>query len=83
MPGRRDGDHQLPRQFDLVSGPRGHERTGQPAAIQIGDEGFTGADRYLDGLYVFRKGPYIGGFANLKDGRDVSAFAKEFLAKIQ
>ncbi len=59
------------------------ERVGQPAAIQIGDEGFTGADRYLDGLYVFRKGAYIGGFANLKDGRDVSAAAKEFLAKIQ
>ncbi len=59
------------------------ERVGQPAAVQIADEGFTGADRYLDGLYVFRKGAYIGGFANLKDGRDVSALAKEFVAKIQ
>ncbi len=59
------------------------ERVGQPAAIEVGDEGFTGTDRYLDGLYVFRKGAYIGGFSNLKDGRDVSALAKEFLAKIE
>jgi len=59
------------------------ERVGQPAAIQIADEGFSGTDRYLDGLYVFRKGAYIGGFANLKDGRDVSALAKEFAGKIQ
>ena len=59
------------------------ERVGQPTAIQAGDEGFTGTDKYLDGLYVFRKGAYIGGFANLKDGRDVSSQAKEFLGKIQ
>jgi len=59
------------------------ERVGQPAAVQIADEGFTGTDRYLDGLYVFRQGPYIGGFANLKDGRDVSALAKQFVAKIE
>ncbi len=59
------------------------ERVGQVAVIQIGDEGFTGTDKYLDGLYVFRKGAYIGGFANLKDGRDISAQAKEFVAKIE
>jgi hypothetical protein len=59
------------------------ERVGQPVAVQIGDEGFTGTEKYLDGLYVFRKGAYIAGFANLKNGRDVSVIAKEFLAKIQ
>ncbi|MFB3903532.1 MAG: DUF6599 family protein [Acidobacteriota bacterium] len=59
------------------------ERVGQPADVQIGDEGFTGTDRYLDGLYVFRKGAYIAGFSNLKDGRDVSTLAREFVAKIQ
>jgi len=59
------------------------ERVAQPAVVQVGDEGFTGTDKYLDGLYVFRKGAYIGGFSNLKDGRDVSALVKEFVGKIQ
>lgn len=34
------------------------------------DEAFTGTDKYLNGVCVFRKGRYIGGFADLKLGRD-------------
>jgi hypothetical protein len=58
------------------------ERFGQttPAHMTLGpndefrwdlwDEAFTATDKYLDGMCVFRKGNYIGGFANLKSGRD-------------
>jgi hypothetical protein len=51
------------------------QRFGQTAPVQIGDEGFTATDKYLDGLCVFRKGRYIGGFANLKGGHDATAEA--------
>jgi hypothetical protein len=46
------------------------ERFGQTAPATIADEAFTTTDKYLDGLCVFRKGNYIGGYANLKPGRD-------------
>jgi hypothetical protein len=45
-------------------------RLNQTVAVTLGEEAFTGTDRYLDGLCVFRKGRYIGGFANLKSGVD-------------
>ncbi len=46
------------------------ERIGETAPAQIADEAFTGTDKYLNGLCVFRKGRFVGGFANLKPGRD-------------
>jgi hypothetical protein len=46
------------------------QRFGETKAAAIADEAFTAADKYLDGLCVFRKGSYVGGFADLKDGRD-------------
>ena len=45
------------------------ERFGQTSPVKIGDEAFTANDKYLNGLCVFRKGPFIGGFANLPEGR--------------
>ncbi|RPI27841.1 MAG: hypothetical protein EHM61_07120 [Acidobacteria bacterium] len=59
------------------------ERVGQPAAIQVGEEGFSGTDKYLDGMWVFRKGAVIAGFANLKEARDITALATEFAGKIE
>jgi hypothetical protein len=59
------------------------ERLASTAPVQISDEAFTGTDKYLDGLCVFRKGRYIGGFANLKPGRDVTAEAAHFASRLK
>ena len=59
------------------------ERIGRTAPATIGDEAFTGVDKYLDGLCVFRKGHFIGGFANLKGGRDVTAEASSLAASVK
>ncbi len=59
------------------------ERIGQTAPASIGDEAFTGTDKYLDGLCVFRKGRFIGGFANLKGGRDATAEASALAASVK
>jgi hypothetical protein len=59
------------------------ERIGQTAPAAIGDEGFTATDKYLDGLCVFRKGRFIGGFANLKGGRDTTAEATALAASVK
>ncbi len=58
-------------------------RIGETQAAQVGDEGFQARDRYLGGLYVFRKGQYIGGFANLKEGTDGAPLAKALAARVQ
>lgn len=59
------------------------ERIGQTTPVSIGDEAFSGADKYLDGLCIFRRGRYIGGFANLKGGRDVTAEASRLAANVK
>ncbi len=59
------------------------ERIGQTLPAKIADDAFTGTDKYLDGLCVFRKGRYIGGFANLKGGRDASADAAALAASVK
>ena len=45
------------------------ERFGQTSPAKIADEAFTANDKYLNGFCVFRKGHFIGGFANLPEGR--------------
>jgi hypothetical protein len=59
------------------------ERFGQTTPVEIADEAFTATDKYLDGMCVFRKGSMVGGFANLKDGRDGVAEARQLAAKIE
>jgi hypothetical protein len=59
------------------------ERFGQTAPTNIADEGFTTTDKYLNGMCVFRKGNFIGGFADLKDGRDGAEEAAKFAANIK
>jgi hypothetical protein len=73
---------ETPESAALVMGKL-KDRIGQTTAVLIGDEGFTGTDKYLDGLTVFRKGRYIGGYANLKGGYDASAEAKALAAAIR
>jgi len=59
------------------------ERFGQTAPAAIADEAFTATDKYLDGMCVFRKGSYVGGFANLKPGRDGVAESTSLAARIK
>jgi hypothetical protein len=58
------------------------DRIGQTAPAKIGDEAFTGTDKYLDGVCVFRKGKVLAGFSNLKPSRDVMAEATSFANQI-
>ena len=59
------------------------ERFGQTTPAAIADEAFTATDKYLDGMCVFRKGGYVGGFANLKAGRDGVAESMRLAANIK
>ena len=62
---------------------RWKERIGQTTPAQLADEAFTATDRYLEGLFVFRKGPYLAGFANLKPGTEVSDKARQMAEQIK
>ena len=59
------------------------DRVGSSNPARVADEAFTATDKYLDGLCVFRKGRYIGGFANLKGGRDATAEASRLAENIK
>jgi len=58
-------------------------RFGETAPAGIADEAFTTTDKYLNGMCVFRKGSYIGGFADLKGGRDGIAESAGLAANIR
>ncbi len=58
-------------------------RIGETKPAAIADEGFTATDKYLNGMCVFRKGRFIGGFANLKGGRDATAEASALAAAVK
>ncbi len=51
-------------------------------AAQVADEAFETTDKYLRGICFFRKGRFIGGFANLAEGQDGPALAKVLAARI-
>jgi hypothetical protein len=59
------------------------ERFGQTTPTNIADEAFTTTDKYLDGMCVFRKGKVVGGFANLKSGRDGIAESARLAANVK
>jgi hypothetical protein len=59
------------------------QRFGETKPATIADEAFTASDKYLNGLCVFRKGNYIGGFADLKGGRDGIAEATRLAGNIR
>jgi hypothetical protein len=58
-------------------------QSGQVEAARIGDEGFKAADKYLGRMSVFRKGRYLGGYANLGEGQDGAALAAALAAKVR
>ena len=45
------------------------QRFGEATSAHVADEAFQTDDQYLGGLCMFRKGRYIGGFANMPDAR--------------
>jgi hypothetical protein len=59
------------------------ERFGQTTPAAIAEEAFTTTDKYLNGVCMFRKGSYIAGFSNLKDGFDATAEAAKFAAALE
>lgn len=59
------------------------ERFGQTAPISVADEAFTATDKYLNGMCIFRKGNFIGGFADLRSGRDGVAESARLVANIK
>lgn len=59
------------------------ERFGQITPVTIADEAFTANDKYLNGMCVFRKGNIIGGFADLKEGRDGVAESSRLATNIK
>jgi len=59
------------------------ERFGQTTPASIGDEAFTASDKYLNGLCVFRKGAFVGGFANLPEGRNGVAETERLAANVK
>jgi hypothetical protein len=50
---------------------------------QIGDNALQVTDRYLGRLCIFRKGRYIGGYANVADGSDPVALASSLAAALK
>jgi hypothetical protein len=59
------------------------ERFGQTSPVKIADEAFTASDKYLNGLCVFRKGSFIGGFADLPTGRNGVPEAEKLAANVR
>jgi len=57
-------------------------RWAQSQPVRVADEAFEAADRFLGRLCFFRKGRYIGGFANLREGEDAIALSSRFAARI-
>jgi len=51
------------------------QRFGEAAPAQVADEAFQADDQYLGGMCMFRKGRYIGGFANMPDPEDATTQA--------
>jgi hypothetical protein len=51
------------------------QRFGEAAPAQVADEAFQADDQYLSGICMFRKGRYIGGFANMPGPKDATTQA--------
>jgi hypothetical protein len=58
------------------------ERFGGVSPAQIGDEAFQAKVQYLNGICIFRKGRYLGGYANLPEPRDAVSQATKLAARI-
>ena len=49
---------------------------------KVADEAFMAKAQYLGGLCIFRKGSYIGGYANLPDAQSAVTLAAQLAARI-
>jgi hypothetical protein len=58
------------------------QRFGEATPAQVADEAFQADDPYLGGLCMFRKGRYIGGFANMQDAKEAVTRAAWLAAHI-
>jgi hypothetical protein len=54
----------------------------QPAQVAGAQEAFQMADKYLGRLCFFRKGQYIGGWANVAEGRDPIKLSADLASKL-
>lgn len=59
------------------------DRFGETAAVKAADEAFQFTDPYLGRLCFFRKGNYVGGYANVADGQDPVTLATALAANIR
>jgi len=57
-------------------------RFGEVTALKLGDEAFTFQDKYLGRLCFFRRGRFIGGWANVAEGKDPVALSTALAAKL-
>ena len=58
------------------------QRFGEAAPAGVADEAFQSDDPYLGGLCIFRKGRYLGGFANMPDGRAAAEQAASLAERV-
>jgi hypothetical protein len=56
-------------------------RFGETTPIQLADEAFQATDKYLGRLCIFRKGPYVAGYA-ISDSTDPLPLATQLAAKL-
>jgi hypothetical protein len=59
------------------------QRFGETKPATIADEAFTATDKYLNNLCIFRKGSYVGGFADLKGDRSGIAESIKLAGRIR
>ncbi len=57
-------------------------RFGETKPAAVGDEAFQASDQYLGRLCIFRKGRFIGGYANVPEGQDPVALAAALAARV-
>ncbi len=59
-----------------------HKRMGKTTPTNVADEAFLATDRYLGELCFFRKGRYLGGFANLSQPDEAARLALSLAERI-
>ncbi|HWQ52653.1 MAG TPA: DUF6599 family protein [Bryobacteraceae bacterium] len=58
-------------------------RFGNTHPAQVGDEAFQLSEKYLGRMCFFRKGQYLGGWANVAEGQDPLALAAALSSKVK
>ena len=58
------------------------QRFGETSPVPVADEAFQAQDQYLGGMCFFRKGHFLGGYANLPDAKSAVALAVALAARV-